>query len=205
MQARRLWFGFPVLRWGVVTAAVALVLVAIGIRFRNHAATERAEATAAGASSQERRQAEPTNAVHAPEAAGKDKEISGWVAVLQSNSRKTIGAKATAMTIPSPWSVSTDGKLIRKGEDGSVEPVNVAENVRFSAVTAIRHDVWAGGDRGTLYHSSDSGATWSLVPLPFSQDIQNVTFKTSREGAISTADGVRYVTHDAGHTWNKVQ
>src|SRR5690606_5108029 len=69
---------------------------------------------------------------------------------------------------------------------------------------------WAVGDRGTLWHTEDGGATWRLVPCPTGAPLYDVCFLTDRVGWVvggattpytQTGSGVVLFTQDGGRTW----
>jgi photosystem II stability/assembly factor-like uncharacterized protein len=99
------------------------------------------------------------------------------------------------------WSVSPDGQLLQRNEQGATQVVTVVQNARWRSVTSIGADVWAAGDGGLLYRSGDSGRTWARLPSPSGQSIVRVAFENTRDGMFATVDGHRYVTHDGGQTW----
>jgi len=78
----------------------------------------------------------------------------------------------------------------------------------FRAVVANGPDVWAGGSRGLLCHSVDSGAHWILI-LPstggaiLTGDIVGVDFPDSQHGRIRTSTPEVWLTSDGGQTWQK--
>ena len=99
------------------------------------------------------------------------------------------------------WNISPDGQLLRQLPGEKPQTVRVADGVRFRAVASIRGEVWAGGPGGVLFHSSDSGTTWTEVAFPSTQDITAISFRSRREGTITVAGGDRYATHDGGQSW----
>jgi len=56
-----------------------------------------------------------------------------------------------------------------------------------------------------LYHSSDSGNTWNIVPLPVKNGdepvIVHIRFQTPQAGTVEAADGTSWTTADGGATW----
>jgi hypothetical protein len=128
------------------------------------------------------------------------------------------------------WSISTNGGLQRSFDaGGSWEDVNVevadyspqaaneagseAQSVKkaamppvFRAVAAIGPEVWAGGAKGVLYHSADSGTRWTKI-LPsggeavLTGDITGIQFSDAQHGAITTSGGEVWATSDNGQSW----
>jgi hypothetical protein len=78
----------------------------------------------------------------------------------------------------------------------------------FRAVASNGPDVWAGGSAGMLYHSTDSGATWTRVfpassGIALSGDIVSLDFPDPQNGKITTSTPEVWITSDAGQTWQK--
>jgi len=78
----------------------------------------------------------------------------------------------------------------------------------FRAVSANGPDVWAGGSRGLLYHSTDAGAHWvRVVPswsgVMLTEDILSLQFADPQRGRILTSSSEIWTTLDAGQTWQK--
>jgi len=78
----------------------------------------------------------------------------------------------------------------------------------FRAVTANGADVWAGGSGGMLYHSTDSGTSWTrVVPtsggVSLTGDIVHVDFSDPQHGRITTSAPEVWLTSDGGLTWLK--
>lgn len=74
---------------------------------------------------------------------------------------------------------------------------------------AVRgNDIWAGGQAGTLFHSTDGGATWTqLHPAVKDQqltaDITGIELQKPGQAAVSTGSGESWITADNGKTWTK--
>ena len=80
--------------------------------------------------------------------------------------------------------------------------------VIFRAVSANGPDVWAGGSRGHLYHSTDAGEHWvQVVPswsgVELTSDIVSLQFADPLQGRIVTSSSEIWTTADAGQTWQK--
>jgi photosystem II stability/assembly factor-like uncharacterized protein len=69
-------------------------------------------------------------------------------------------------------------------------------------------DIWVGGTKGALYHSSDAGQHWMQV-RPFANgevltaDIIGVEFTDPQHGTLTTSAKESWVTDDAGQSWQK--
>jgi hypothetical protein len=69
-------------------------------------------------------------------------------------------------------------------------------------------EVWAGGSGGMLYHSTDSGNSWSRVMPTASDagltgDVVTVEFADAQHGRVVTSTSETWTTADDGLTWQK--
>jgi hypothetical protein len=109
----------------------------------------------------------------------------------------------------SRWTISSDGRLQHSIDAGKTwQPVPVADKASFRALSANGPDVWVGGAAGLLYHSGDSGASWTQVKPTFASvtlttDIAAIEFTDLQHGKITTSNGEVWTTEDAGQTWRK--
>src|SRR5947208_1544757 len=79
------------------------------------------------------------------------------------------------------WNLSSEGMLQRSFDGKTWQTVPVADNAVFRAVSAVGPEIWVGGNRGSLYHSSDSGQHWTQVKpavngSPLTADIVGIEF-----------------------------
>lgn len=102
-----------------------------------------------------------------------------------------------------------------------------AENPHATSITrAFRHDAtlnnlvfvnattgWAVGDRGTIWHTNDAGATWREQPSPVSCSLNAVSFIDAKRGwAVggqhqpnsNATRGIILSTTDGGNTWQQL-
>lgn len=68
-------------------------------------------------------------------------------------------------------------------------------------------DIWAAGQAGTVFHSSDAGATWTeLHPAVNDQhltaDVTAITLEKPGETVLTTSTGESWTTMDNGKTWS---
>lgn len=118
--------------------------------------------------------------------------------------RAGLAGAAHAAKVAGPsWSITPEGGLVHTAAGMAPQKVVVAGDVTFRAVAAVGNDVWTGGKGGVLYHSHDGGATWSLMAFPARQVIVAIAFDNPRDGIVTTEDGRKYVTHDAGQSWSR--
>jgi photosystem II stability/assembly factor-like uncharacterized protein len=107
------------------------------------------------------------------------------------------------------WSISPSGK-VQRSRDGrkTWEELDVDKNVVFRVVFAVGADVWLGGSKGALYHSTDGGQHWTRVSLTtgsttVTDDVIHIEFKDAQNGTVGTAAGDSWTTTDAGQHWQK--
>ena len=117
----------------------------------------------------------------------------------------------TNATIPmtADWSISASGK-VQRSRDGrkSWEELDVDRNVVFRVVFAVGPDVWLGGSKGALYHSTDGGQHWTRVNITtgsttVADDVLHIEFKDAQRGTVGTAAGETWTTLDVGQHWQK--
>ena len=138
----------------------------------------------------------------------------------QDSSTQTVLAKEAARkaemkrveTLRPPvarWTISADGQLQHSVDSGKTwQPVAVAENATFRALSANGPDLWVGGASGLLYHSTDAGTHWMQVKpatadATLTADIAAIEFINVRQGKITTSTGEVWITADGGQTWQK--
>lgn len=107
--------------------------------------------------------------------------------------------------VPSEWRTTPEGTLERSDDASSWTKVPAAPAAKFHAVFARGADVWAGGEHGALFHSTDGGRTWSRVPVgpvkaPITDTITGLSFSKAT-GSVSTSSGDIWLTPDGGATW----
>ena len=78
----------------------------------------------------------------------------------------------------------------------------------FRTVSVIGNDVWAGGNDGMLFHSSDGGEHWNRLSIPSASGTERVTivsirFDNAQHGVVVADTGASYSTMDGGVTWTK--
>lgn len=101
------------------------------------------------------------------------------------------------------WGLSPNGDVQRSLDVGKTwQIVTVAEGSSFRAITAVGNEVWAGGNAGALYHSADSGQSWTKIAPVSSDDIVHIDFSDPRNGSLNTANGQVWSTSDGGRSWH---
>jgi len=114
-----------------------------------------------------------------------------------------------ANPVMADWSISASGK-VQRSRDGrkTWEELDVDRNVAFRAVFAVGPDVWLGGTKGALYHSTDGGRHWTRVSITtgsitVTDDVVHIEFKDAQHGTVKTAAGDTWTTLDGGQHWGK--
>ncbi len=105
------------------------------------------------------------------------------------------------------WRVTQQGHLEHVTPDGWVRVLG-DQTSAFRVVGVIGSDVWAGGNDGMLFRSSDGGGQWHKVSIGTSGGVENaaivsVRFDDSLHGVVVTDSGATYSTSDSGATWTK--
>ena len=110
------------------------------------------------------------------------------------------------VTTPAEWQITKDGRLQRSVAGSPWEDVLPAK--QFRSIARIGSHVWAGGDKGTLYHSADDGLTWKPVTIAsgntaLTGNVTNLRFSDAQHGSLGTSTGETWITADGGQTWQK--
>jgi len=103
------------------------------------------------------------------------------------------------------WRINSSGQAERSVGDSAWQPVLPNERSKMRVVAVFGNDVWVGGEDLRLYHSSDSGTTWSFISLPGKTGgehaIAHIVFQTPQAGTVEADDGTSWTTIDGGKTW----
>jgi photosystem II stability/assembly factor-like uncharacterized protein len=110
-------------------------------------------------------------------------------------------AQASALALGAAvWTVAAAAATWQLQATGTAE--------RLRAVSAVSENVaWASGNKGTVLRTEDSGAHWTLLPVPGAEgldfrDIDATSERTAYILSIGPGDESRiYKTTDAGKTW----
>lgn len=103
------------------------------------------------------------------------------------------------------WRINSAGQPERSFGDGAWQEVLPHEQSKMRVVSVFDNEVWIGGDSSRLYHSTDNGATWSLIALPGKDgrehSIAHIHFQTAQSGTVESDDGTVWKTSDGGSSW----
>ena len=131
----------------------------------------------------------------------------------QASAMDSVGValqKASPLTLhlsPAGWRITEQGHLEHQTSEGWTR-VLAEETHAFRVVSVKGNQVWAGGDGGALFHSSDGGAHWSKVGLSGAsgsetEAIVTIRFSDAQHGLVITKGGQIYSTSDGGVSWTK--
>jgi len=124
------------------------------------------------------------------------------------------GAKPDAATAPAAAPPATAAPARAAAAPPAAVSGQVAEQVAqkgFAAVAAkdaVSPDGalrWRITDRGALERSTDGGTTWQAVNVGTTATFTTVEAPERRTAIVTTTDGRRFRTTDAGATWLPVQ
>jgi hypothetical protein len=116
-----------------------------------------------------------------------------------------MAMKAVSAVRPQ-WRIGPNGHLERSMAASQWTRALDDQPVIFHAVAVIGNDVWAGGNGGAFFHSSDGGEHWSKVSLAANSNVENgaivsIRFDDSQHGVVASDRGTRWATMDGGVTW----
>ena len=163
--------------------------------------------------------AKAARAANAPAAPAKTTDAKREVAGLANESApmsyttsqsQVAGANTVQMLqkaqIQPQWAVR--GDELQRSLDSGAHWATVFHQGALLCVGAASNHVWAGGRNGELFHSADSGTTWTQVhPSAAGQaltdDVTHVEVSSPNQILLSTTKGESWSTNDAGKTWAK--
>jgi len=105
------------------------------------------------------------------------------------------------------WSIA-QGKLQRSVDAGATWQTALQLEHPLLSFGARGSDVWTGGQRGTLFHSADSGTTWAMFQPStnagaLAADIVAIEVRGPADISLSTSNNESWTTSDGGKTWEK--
>ena len=99
------------------------------------------------------------------------------------------------------------GLLQRSVDDGLTWQIGLRSDHPLLCYSTLGLDVWAGGEAGTLFHSTDGGVTWAPVqPAAKAQSLSTDVVSIKVRGPqvlVSTRNNETWSTADGGQTWDK--
>jgi hypothetical protein len=149
----------------------------------------------------------------APQRAAETVEVQAAAPAAQNDSGGLEAAPAPALSSAMlakksarpHWRINGSGQVQVSYGDGAWSRMLADESAKFAVISVIGGDVWAGGENARLYHSTDSGATWTPIPLPTkngtAHTIVRIHFQTPQAGSVECDDGTAWISTDGGRTW----
>jgi Photosynthesis system II assembly factor YCF48 len=134
----------------------------------------------------------------------------GQALQLQKDAPASFGAARMGSHAMSPvrpqWRISADGHLERSIAADQWTRVLDDQPTTFRSVAVLGNAVWAGGNGGALFHSSNGGEHWSRVSLAADSIVEtgaivSIRFLDPQRGIVTTDRGIRWGTTDGGITW----
>jgi hypothetical protein len=105
-------------------------------------------------------------------------------------------------TVAVLWTI--EAGQVRRSTDRALtwQTVSIAPDAVFRAAAQIGPRVWAGGDHGALYCSTDLGAHWTRASVPgLTGAITSIASSPSLDLRIQTASEGSWKSPDAGLHW----
>ncbi len=140
-------------------------------------------------------------------------EVEADAPAVESNSfsrsaNAAVVARKSAVALPR-WSLTSTGEIQRSLDHGKTwVPAPPVSGVVFRAIASVGPEVWAVGNGGALYHSGDSGLTWTRLTVQaggkdLRDDLTAIEFTDAVRGHLKTAAGADFITSDGGQTWQR--
>jgi hypothetical protein len=105
------------------------------------------------------------------------------------------------------WQITREGELQRSFSRGNFWEA-MLKGRQFRSVAVVADRIWAGGDDGALYFSSDNGRNWNPMPVhdanvSVTGNIVRLRFADAQNGSLDTSSGETWNTNDGGQSWHK--
>jgi photosystem II stability/assembly factor-like uncharacterized protein len=119
---------------------------------------------------------------------------------------KSMPGMYAARAVRPQWRIGADGHVERSTGADEWTRALADQSVTFRAVAAMGNNVWAGGNGGALFHSSDGGQHWSKLSVAANSNVENgaiisIRFVDPQHGVVVSDSGTRWATTDGGATW----
>jgi hypothetical protein len=116
---------------------------------------------------------------------------------------KSMSGMYAARAVWPRWRIGSEGQVERSTGPDEWTRVLGDQPVTFRAVAAMGNNVWAGGNGGALFHSSDGGQHWSKVSVASGSNaetgaIVSIHFADPQQGVVVSDSGTRWTTIDGG-------
>ena len=128
--------------------------------------------------------------------------VSAFASAPMARALSTVPSVAVARP---HWHINALGQPERSFENGEWQPVFLNEKSKMRVISVFNEEVWIGGENSRLYHSTDSGVSWTQIALPGKDgrehSIAHIHFQTAQSGTVESDDGTVWITSDGGSTW----
>ena len=119
---------------------------------------------------------------------------------------KSMSGMYVSRAVRPQWRIGPEGHVERAMGADEWTRVLGDQPVTFHAVAAMGSNVWAGGNGGALFHSSDGGQHWSKVSVAAGSNVEtgaivSIRFVDPQHGTVNSESGARWATTDGGATW----
>ncbi len=119
------------------------------------------------------------------------------------------------------WRITPDGAVEWSSQPEVWNRALTGQPLKIRVLASVGSDMWAGGNGGILFHSTDKGATWYRVDLGEGSGVGGTTYAKARRstaiesaiveinfsdvahGEIRTERGELWVTGDRGQSWTR--
>jgi len=125
---------------------------------------------------------------------------------------ETRSYSTLASTLPSKkqaaaWAIN-EGVLQRSLDGGQSWQTSIRADRSLLCYAPRGHEVWAGGQSGTLLRSTDDGVTWEVMAAsykgePLRSDVISIETRGADEVLVTTANHETWDSTDDGKTWAK--
>ena len=132
-------------------------------------------------------------------------------AEMMAQAKSVVGTGAAAPArFPRPsaiWAIA-NGVLQRSFDGGRTWQTAAPGGRALLCYTNREQEVWAGGNEGTLLHSTDNGATWKAVAVsykgqPLTSNVTHIEAGVPLSIVLSTENHETWISADGGKTWEK--
>jgi Putative zinc-finger len=178
------------LPWLATAAALVLVSSAVLLYVRGPEMSAPSEVAVQGTKS------------HEPDGGRPPVQSSASMPAIAASGPAATSSRAIGRT---HWRINEAGRAERSSGDGTWQAVLPEDHTRMTVISVSGDDVWLGGEKLRLFHSSDNGATWQFQQLPsrngIASPMTHIRFQDVQKGVVEAADGARWSTLDGGRTW----
>jgi photosystem II stability/assembly factor-like uncharacterized protein len=107
------------------------------------------------------------------------------------------------------WSIESGSGLLQKSDDGGQTwtVIPVSGRTKFLALAVSGPDIWAGGEDGALFHSTNDGFEWKEVPVTDSGERLKesiIAIETSGSPVKVRTKSGSWISADGGVSWRKM-